>query len=123
MSLHGIIFRDEELTLRRAISDKDVPWLLIERYCAGTCTPEEQATLASWLAGDPKRRLMVERMRTLFGDTPPKPDHADIEREWTKLTTTINHAPSRTFTIVALLAAGVLALLGAAWFLARYATQ
>jgi ferric-dicitrate binding protein FerR (iron transport regulator) len=105
------------------MSDKDVPWLLLERYYAGACTPEEQATLDSWLAGDPRRRLLVERLRTVFSDTPPTPDQADIERAWTKLAAAINPGPSRRFTIVALLAAGALALLGVAWFAARHATH
>jgi ferric-dicitrate binding protein FerR (iron transport regulator) len=105
------------------MSDKDVPWLLLERYYAGACTPEEQATLDSWLAGDPRRRHLVERLRTVFSDTPPTPDQADIERAWTKLAAAIDPRPSRRFPIVALLAAGVLALLGVAWFIARHATH
>ena len=103
--------------------DKEVPWLLLERHLSGACTPEEQATLDSWLAGDPTRQLFVERMRTLFGDTPPTPDQADIERAWNELATTITPRPKRTATIAALLAAGVLALLGAAWLVARHASR
>jgi hypothetical protein len=34
-------------TLRRAMSDNDVPWLLLERFYAGACTPEEKAALDS----------------------------------------------------------------------------
>lgn len=103
--------------------DKDVPWLLLERYYAGACTPEEQAALDSWLGGDPRRRLLVERLRTVFGVTPPTPDQTDIERAWTKLAAAMNPRPSRTSSIVALLAAGVLALLGVVWLVARHATH
>jgi|GEM_PF-6231161 len=103
--------------------DKDVPWLLLERFYAGACTPEEKAALDSWLADDPARRLLVERLHTVFGDTPPMPDQADIERAWTKLTTAINPRPGRSFTFVALLAAGLIALLIVAWFVARHATR
>jgi ferric-dicitrate binding protein FerR (iron transport regulator) len=103
--------------------DKDVPWLLLERYYAGACTPEEQAALDSWLAGDPTRRLLVERLRTVFGVTPPTLDQTDIEREWTKLAAAMNRRPSRSSSIVALLAAGVLALLGVVWLVARHATH
>jgi ferric-dicitrate binding protein FerR (iron transport regulator) len=103
--------------------DKDVPWLLLERYYAGACTPEEQAALDSWLAGDPRRRLLVERLRTVLTDTTPTLSQSDIERAWTRLETTINPNPGRSFPIVALLAAGVLALLGIAWLVARYVTH
>lgn len=103
--------------------DNDVPWLLLERFYAGTCTPEEKAALDSWLADDPRRRLLVERLRTMFGDTPPKPDQADIERAWTKFATAINPRPVRSFTFVALLAAALIALLIVAWFVARHATR
>jgi ferric-dicitrate binding protein FerR (iron transport regulator) len=103
--------------------DNDVPWLLLERFYAGACTPEEKAALDSWLADDPTRRLLFERLRTVFGDTPPMPDQADIERAWTKLATAINPRPGRSFTIVAQLAAGLIALLIVAWFVARHATR
>jgi ferric-dicitrate binding protein FerR (iron transport regulator) len=103
--------------------EKDVPWLLLERHFSGACTPEEQATLDSWLAGDPTRQLFVERMRTLFSETPPTPVQADIEREWNKLATKITPRPKRTVPLAALLAAGVLALLGAAWLVARHASH
>ena len=103
--------------------DKDVPWLLLERFCAGACTPEEQAALESWLVDDPRRRLLVERLHTVFGDTPPTADQADIEQAWTKLAAEIDRRPSHSFTIVVLLAAGLLVLLGIAWFVARHATH
>jgi ferric-dicitrate binding protein FerR (iron transport regulator) len=103
--------------------DKDVPWLLLERFYAGACTPEEKAALDSWVADDPRRRLLVEQLRTVFGDAPPMPDQADIERAWTKLATAMSPRPSRSFTFVALLAAAVIALLGVAWFIARRATH
>jgi ferric-dicitrate binding protein FerR (iron transport regulator) len=110
-------------TLRRAMPDNDVPWLLLERFYAGACTPEEKATLDSWLVEDPRRRLLVERLRTVFGDTPPTPDQADIERAWTKLETAIYPRPGRSFTFVALLATALIALLTVAWFVARHATR
>lgn len=102
---------------------KNVPWLLLERYFAGTCRPEEQAELDSWLAGDPRRRLLADRLHAALSDTPPMPDQADIERAWTKLEKTISPSPNRTLTIAALLAAGVLALLGVAWVAARHTTH
>jgi ferric-dicitrate binding protein FerR (iron transport regulator) len=105
------------------VPDKDVPWLLLERYYAGSCTPEEQAALDSWLAGDPRRRLLVERLRTVFSETPPSPDRADIERAWTQFTTSIKPTSIRAGSFRALIAAGALALLGAAWLIARYATR
>jgi ferric-dicitrate binding protein FerR (iron transport regulator) len=103
--------------------DNDVPWLLLERSYAGACTPEEKAALDSWLADDPTRRLLFERLRTVFGDTPPTPDQVDIERAWTRLATAINARPTNRLSIVALLAAGLLALLIVAWFVARHATR
>jgi ferric-dicitrate binding protein FerR (iron transport regulator) len=103
--------------------DKDVPWLLLERYYAGACTPEEQATLDSWLAADPRRRLLVERLRTVLTDTTPTLSQSDIERAWTRLATTIKPNASRSFPIVALVAGGVLALLCIAWFVARHVTH
>ena len=103
--------------------DNDVPWLLLERYYSGACTPEEAAELESWLAEDPRRRLLVERLRSVFGDTPPTPEQADIERAWTRLTAATEPRLGRRFTIVALLAAGLLVLLGVAWFVARHGTH
>lgn len=100
--------------------DGDVPWLLIERYCARACTPEETAALESWLANDPQRRLLVERMRVMFGDTPPVPDRAEIEREWARLVSMTEQRPDRRLTAAALIAAGLLALLGIAWYIAKH---
>lgn len=103
--------------------DDDVPWLLLERYCAGTCTREEQAALDTWVAGDARRRLLVERLRSMFDDTPPTPDQAEIERAWSKLATTIDSSRSRTSTIVTLVAVGALCLLGVAWLIATHSTH
>lgn len=97
--------------------------MLLERHCAGTCTPDEQAALESWIADDPRRRVLVERLRTLFGEKPPAPDQVDVERAWTKLTTAIDSAPNHRLTIATLLAVAVTALLGIAWFVARHATH
>jgi ferric-dicitrate binding protein FerR (iron transport regulator) len=105
------------------MTDEDVPWLLLERYYAGRCTSEEQATLDSWIGGDPRRRRLVERLRTVFSDTPPTPSQSDIEQAWIRFANTIEPSPRRSFPIGALLAAGVLALLGVAWFAARHATR
>jgi ferric-dicitrate binding protein FerR (iron transport regulator) len=102
--------------------DHDVPWLLLERYFAGACTPEEQATLDSWLGHDPRRQFLVERLRTIFSDTPPTPDQSDIERAWARLSTTIKPRPRRRIAFMTPLAAGVLALLALAWLVVRHAT-
>jgi ferric-dicitrate binding protein FerR (iron transport regulator) len=103
------------------MSDSDVPWLLLERHCAGACTPEEVAALESWIAGDPRRRLLLERLRTMFSDAPPTPDQVDIERAWSTLAAVLDAAPKRRFTNTALITTAVLALLGVAWLLVRYA--
>lgn len=121
--MSDLIPRRERLTLKRDMPDEDIPWLLLERYYAGECTPAEKAALDSWLASDPRRRLLVERLRAVFSDVSPTPDQADIEREWTKLATTIKRNPSREFAVVALLAAGVLLLIAVAWVVAKHATH
>ena len=65
--------------------DDDVPWQLLERYCSGRVTPEDLEQLESWRAGDPRRRILVERLRALFVRQTPRPTEADIERAWERL--------------------------------------
>lgn len=75
--------------------NEEVPWLLLERHWAGTCTAEEAAALAAWVAGDPRRPLLMERLGALFGGTTPAPDQAEIERAWAALAARLGLPPRK----------------------------
>ena len=102
----------------------DVPLALLERYAAGAGTPEELAAIDAWIGGDPRRRLLVERLRSVFaapdsGST--SPSEADVERAWEALAARMNlqtsgpgAEPRRRSVVV--LAALVLALIALIWY-------
>lgn len=111
------------------IPDDDVPWQLLERYCSGHVTPEDVAQLESWLAGDPRRRALLERLRTLFVRQVPRPTASDIEREWARLAAALDEGPKHAWPAGTrsrwarplVVGVGVLVLLGIAWYVVRVA--
>jgi len=108
--------------------DDDVPWQLLERYCAGDVTPEDAAQLESWLAADPRRRVLVERLRALFRRQVPRPTESDLERAWERLADALGQGPTHRWLgrtrggwpRLLMVSVGVLVLLGIAWYLARF---
>ena len=110
------------------MSDDDVPWQLLERYCSGHVTPEDAERLESWLAADPPRRVLLERLRALFVRQVPRPTESDIERAWARLAAAIDQGPSHPPTELTrgrwrrflMIVVGVLVLLGIAWYLTRF---
>lgn len=101
----------------------DVPWQLVERYSAGSCTPDERAALDAWIGDDPTRRLLVERLAAMFGDRSAPPSDADVERAWHELAAKMRDVDSAERSMlwsVGLILAVLVALLGAAWALVHH---
>ena len=114
----------------------DIPWLILERYCAGTCTPEERAQLEAWWRGNPQRQLLASRLRELLGDRTTRPGPGDVERAWSRLSealaapaeddengsaelaTTARPRGARFVTILVVVTLALL-LLSIAWYLSR----
>lgn len=111
--------------------DEDVPWLLLERYCSGHVTPEDGAQLESWLAGDPRRQVLLERLRTLLVRQNPRPTESDIEREWARLAAALDEGPRHVWPAgtpgrwarLLIVGVAVLVLLGIAWYVVRVAAR
>jgi len=109
------------------MSDADVPWQLLERYCSGHVTPEDAAQLEAWLAADPRRRVLMDRLRALVSRQVLRPTESDIERAWERLAETLERGPTHTWlrwtrgrwSRLLVMSAAVLILLGIAWYLAR----
>lgn len=103
--------------------DQNIPWMLLERYCVDACTPQQKAELERWIAEKPERQVLVERMRGLLVDTQPRPNQADIEREWARLEAAMKRHSDHRLMLVSLIAAGLFTLLGVAWIVSRHAMR
>src|SRR5258707_865075 len=64
---------------------RDTDWLLLERYFAGDCTPEEIAVVTSWIAEDPARERLVSVMRAAWERTGAMPARRDPVAAWSAL--------------------------------------
>ncbi len=67
--------------------DRDIDWVLLERYFAGECSPGEVAMVQRWTAADPARERLVAVMRAAWERTGAMPARRDPAAAWTALAT------------------------------------
>jgi len=63
----------------------DTDWVLLERYFAGECSPEEIAVVRRWIAEDPTRDRLVAVMRAAWERTGAMPSRRDASAAWSAL--------------------------------------
>ncbi len=63
----------------------DIDDALLARYLAHECTPAEAALIRQWIAGDPEREHMVERVRAAFESPAHAPRRPDVDAMWVQV--------------------------------------
>ncbi len=69
-------------------------WERLGRYVEGRSSPEEAHAVREWIAGDPRREELVERMRRARVATRAAPELWSADEAWSRLLARLEQAPA-----------------------------
>lgn len=65
--------------------EDDIDWVLVARYLAGECTPEQRAIVERWAASSPEHRLELEMLRESWENAASVPSSSRVDSMWDRL--------------------------------------
>ncbi len=75
--------------------DDPIDWSLLQRHCAGDCTPAEQVALEQWAAAGPARQELVRSAEAIWARWGAlRPPDADLESAWARMDARVSASPS-----------------------------
>jgi transmembrane sensor len=65
--------------------EDDIDWVLVAKYLAGECTPDQRAIVERWAASSPEHRLELDMLRESWTHAAAVPSSSRVDSMWDSL--------------------------------------